>query len=131
MSFEVIERLHIGNWQEARDAAETIHVVTVAFDSPHIGHIKFDLIDGPGNTLDMFSAAVDHVHLMHKVGKRILVHCHGGRSRSAAVVVAAMMKITGKNLCECYDLLHERNQRTRIHPHMSLLLLRFAGEVGQ
>lgn len=120
---EVIPRLHIGNWHDARENLNTMHVVTVACDSPVTGRVKFDLIDGPGNNRELIVQAANYVMDAHDYGDNVLVHCHGGRSRSGVVTVLAMTKITGKNVCECYDLLVNTHKSTRIHPFLSKLLL--------
>lgn len=124
---EVIPRLFIGNWHEARDNSEALHVVTCAHDSPFTGHAKFDLIDGPGNEAALLRAAAQYVVEAYERGERVLVHCHGGRSRSATVVTLALTKITNKPLCEVYDLLANAHDRTRIHPHLSILLFEILG----
>ncbi len=119
---EVITRLWIGSWRDAEERASAMHVVTVAHDSPFTGIAKFGLIDGPGNAPELLNAAADHVCEAYEGGATVLVHCHGGRSRSAAVIVLALSKITGKSLCELYDLLANKHDKTRIHPHLSALL---------
>lgn len=120
---EVISRLFIGNWMEASENAGSMYVVTCACDSPFTGNARFDLIDGPGNNLQTILDAADHVAKAHAEGKTVFVHCQGGRSRSGIVTVLAMVKITGKSFCECYDALAIAYERTRIHPHLSLLVL--------
>jgi hypothetical protein len=126
---ELISRLFIGNWHEARDNhyKNALHVVTVAHDSPYIGDAHFKLVDGPGNSLEEFVAAVDYVCKVYNNMQRVLVHCVGGRSRSAAVIVAAAVKLTGRPFCEVYDDLLRKHDGpgwgARIHPYLSLLLL--------
>lgn len=123
---ELIPRLSIGNWHEAR-SAQGFHVITCAVDSEFIGHEHFKLIDGPGNDQQVFNAAVEATCKAHDEGKTVLVHCIGGRSRSAAVIVAAAVRITKKPLCEVYDrLLHLHDgpgYGARIHPYLSVMML--------
>jgi len=123
---EVIQNLFIGNWHEARDA-QGMYVVTVAIDSEFIGHEHFKLIDGPGNNVEEFCNAVDSVCKAHRNGDKVLVHCVGGRSRSAAVIVAAVTVLTGTSLLNAYDALIYKHDFTgsgaRIHPYLSLILL--------
>lgn len=123
---ELIPNLFIGNWHDAKQATD-MHIITVAGDSPFIGHEHFPLIDGPGNDATIFHAAVDAVIAAHRQGKRILVHCIGGRSRSAAVIVAASAKLTSQPLCALYDeLIRLRcadERGIRIHPHLASMLL--------
>lgn len=126
---ELIPNLCIGNWHEARDAKD-MHIVTVAHDSPFVGHAHFHLVDGPGNDATVFDAAVDAVVEAHTSGKKVLVHCVGGRSRSAAVIIAAAVKLTARPFCEVYDELLKKHDFTgggaRIHPHLSTILLKYA-----
>ncbi len=123
---ELIPGLFIGNWHEARSAVD-MHVVTCAVDSEFIGDAYFTLIDGPGNSQEQFSAAVGYVCNAHAVHDKVLVHCIGGRSRSAAVIVAAAVRITGRPFCEVYDDLlrmHDgHGSGARIHPYLAMLLL--------
>lgn len=127
---ELIERLFIGNWHEARDA-RGFYTITCAVDSQFIGHEHFKLIDGPGNSQEEFDAAVNAVCKAHKDGQNTLVHCVGGRSRSAAVIVAAATRITGRPLCDVYDELLRKHDGpgygARIHPYLAMLLL-FSGD---
>jgi hypothetical protein len=123
---ELIPNLFIGNWHEARDA-QGFHVVTVAYDSEFVGDQHFHLIDGPGNSVIEFRGAIEGVCRAHGEGKKVLVHCVGGRSRSAAIIVAAATKITGRPFCEVYDELlfkHDGPGRgARIHPYLSVMLI--------
>ena len=119
---ELIPRLFIGNWHEARDSRD-FYKITCAIDSEFIGDQHFKLIDGPGNSPELFASAVDAVCEAYKSPHKILVHCVGGRSRSAAVIVASAARITGRPLCTIYDTLLGRHDCTRIHPYLSLLLL--------
>lgn len=128
---ELIPRLFIGNWHEARDYhhRDGLYVVTVAVDSEYVGDAHFKLIDGPGNSPEEFDAAVDHVCFAHNNMHRVLVHCVGGRSRSAAVIVAAAVTLTDRPLCSVYDELLRKHDGAgtgaRIHPHLAKLLLRY------
>lgn len=125
---ELIPNLFIGNWHEAR-SAQGFYIVTVAGDSPFVGQEHFCLIDGPGNDTEVFRQAVNAVHVACQQNKKVLVHCIGGRSRSAAVIVAAATKLTGRPLCEIYDELLRKHDGpgygARIHPHLSKLLLEY------
>ena len=124
---ELIPNLHIGNWHEAR-GTHGFYVVTVACDSPFVGHRHFALVDGPGNSEITFRAAVDAVIEAYSCEKKnVLVHCISGRSRSAAVIVAAAVKLTNRSFCEIYDELLRKHDGTRIHPHLAVLLLNFLG----
>jgi len=118
-------KLSVGNWQEAEHAKRRgEHVITVANDSPFEGgDQKFGLIDGPGNSVGLFWDAVEAVRLaVEQVRKPVFVHCVGGRSRSVAVCVGAYRQLKRINLCEAYDQVIMKHDKSRIHPHLSKLL---------
>lgn len=85
----------------------------------------------PGNLASIFHGAVEAAVKAHAAGEKVLIHCVGGRSRSAAVIVAAAVKLSGQPFCEIYDLLlrlHDggTGKSARIHPHLAPLLLEYA-----
>lgn len=122
MREEIIPNLWVGNWQSAQKAVG-MHVITVAIDSPFIGHEHFTLVDGPGNSPVLFNLAVDAVvNAVEQYGKPVLVHCVGGRSRSCAVATGAVARLRKCNIHEAYDLLIAKRDITRIHPALSWLL---------
>lgn len=121
---KLIDRLEIGDWFAARDLASSGRwIVTVAIDSPVVGNQHFRMVDGPGNEEKLFRDAVDAVVGAHRNGKSVLVHCVGGRSRSAAVCAAAIAQLKQKTLCEAYDFVIATHPPARIHPHMGKFLL--------
>lgn len=122
---EVIPNLFIGNRDDAKANIGNFYIITVANDPElnGIGNEKFDLVDGPGNDIHVFLNAVKAVVSSYRYQNKVLVHCHGGRSRSGAVVTAAIMMILNKNMCEAYDLLISKHIQTRIHPYLSKFLL--------
>jgi hypothetical protein len=58
------------------------------------------LIDGPGNPPERFMRAVRLLGEMASRHAPVLVHCHAGRSRSAAVVCKYFMQKEGDSLAE-------------------------------
>lgn len=122
MLTKLIDRLSIGNWQDAERHAPNYHVVTVAVDSPFIGHEHFKLVDGPGNPPQVFHAAVAATIAAHKHGRDVLVHCVGGRSRSAAVCVAAITALQNRSVFDAYEHVITKHSEARIHPYLSKFL---------
>lgn len=121
---ELIPRFYIGNWREAQIAPENFHVVTCMNDeSGFCRNARFELVDGPGNEITLLIAAIEHVVKTYAEGATILVHCHGGRSRSATVSIASIAKIRCLSLCEAYDLVKDKHEITRVHPYLSKMLL--------
>jgi len=113
---EIIPRLCLGDWMAARDSHSDFHVVTVAVDSPFIGDEHFKLVDGPGNSRLEFDKAVCSVAEAYNQGKSVLVHCVAGQSRSAAVVVSALMALQDLDWCQAYNLVIKQKPNVRIHP---------------
>lgn len=59
-----------------------------------------DLIDGAGNPPEKFLRAVQLLKELVKDSPPVLVHCHAGQSRSAAVVCKYFMQEEGNALAE-------------------------------
>jgi len=59
-----------------------------------------ELIDGAGNPPEKFLRAVGLLKELVSKHSPVLVHCHAGQSRSAAVVCKYFMKEEGKGLAE-------------------------------
>jgi chemotaxis response regulator CheB len=121
-------KIYISGWDDAEKAMKSLnrtYVVTVAVDSPVTGHQKFSLVDGPGNDPEVFRLAVDVVvrAAQSAIESAILVHCVSGRSRSAAVCVAAIAKLNNISICEAYDRCIAIDDKIRIHPALGKLLL--------
>jgi hypothetical protein len=55
--------------------------------SKGIEYAQCGLMDGPGNNMASYYAAVMMLASLVRAGKRTLVHCHKGQSRSPAVVI--------------------------------------------
>ena len=91
---EIAANLHVGGWHDARDRrAEFDVIINCAVDAPHNGDHQFSLVDGPGNDPQEFAAAVDEVYRHFSAGKRVLVHCVAGMSRSVTVTAAALHRM--------------------------------------
>lgn len=55
---------------------------------------KIGMVDGPGNDILQMVAALILLHWLVTTGKRVLVHCHAGQSRSV-MVCAAYLSLVG------------------------------------
>ncbi len=58
--------------------------------------------------MDHLEAATGFIHTQIAAGKKVLVHCKAGVSRSPTVVLAYLTKYGNMNLREAYFLLKER-----------------------
>jgi atypical dual specificity phosphatase len=101
----ITDQIAIGNYREAGDraalAAQRIRSVLSldgTLSTPHaaglgvVEVVGYRLIDGEGNDPRIFRLAIDDLQRLIEVSPPVLVHCHAGRSRSAAVVAAYLMR---------------------------------------
>ena len=106
-------------------AFEITHVLNTAielrdFTYPDIAglnvkHIVFE-DDEEENLLEHLDDCVDHIHKAIGEGGNVLVHCIGGVSRSASVIVAYLVKYEKKTLREAY--FHVLNSRRGVSPNL-------------
>jgi len=71
------------------------------------------------NIETQFDAAFDFIETAKKFGERVFVHCMLGRSRSAALVIAYLMREQKKTLREAFD--HVRSRRTIVKPNSGFM----------
>lgn len=104
MHCEIIDNLWISDIQDAREQSTEQFdlVVTVCQDSveENVGcsYIHYPLADdeiavknwGGECSYDLFEAAALNVLTALRADQRVLVHCHAGQNRSAAVCAAAL-----------------------------------------
>jgi protein-tyrosine phosphatase len=117
----ITEEIAIGNYLAAQDTEllkrEGISSV-VSLDGTLAGRAPPDLelriieaftfVDGPGNDLRLFRAAVDAVSRCVKETGKVLVHCHAGRSRSAIVVAGYLMQSRGLDPEQALDVVRAK-----------------------
>jgi hypothetical protein len=124
---EVAPNVCVGGWSAARDyGSEFDVIINVAIDAPDFGGYHFNLVDGPGNKREEMQAAIACVEEHVKAGKRILIHCVAGRSRSVTVTAAALSRISGRTFDETLRLIAPLRGLTGQHPfwpHSALLEL--------
>lgn len=119
---QVTDTLIIGDWQDAARISRYVleptvgwKIMTVAFDSPFTGDIKFNLVDGPADgNLDEFERAVDKLTELQNNKIPTLIHCVSGVSRSAAVVIAYLMRSEKISYGEAFARV--QNRRPSIKP---------------
>ncbi len=119
---QVADNLWVGNSHDGQNA-EVDAVLNVAVDLhikrgwPGIVYAQVGLVDGPGNTLGSYHAAVLVLSALMNTGKRVLVHCHMGQSRSVAVVVMYLHLVGGRGWDNILTLLRERVEVEMPEPH--------------
>lgn len=117
---KITDCLWIGNSKDATDAnlpAEGINaMLNVAHDlqgkrgwTDNIVYAQCGLIDGPGNHIATYHAAILMLAALVADGKRVLVCCHNG-GRSLAVVLCYLNLTGGRGWDGWLSLLRERNE---------------------
>jgi protein-tyrosine phosphatase len=98
----ITDTIGIGDSSDSRQppsACDAILNVAVDLDIPmtqgNVHRHKVGLVDGPGNDDFILLSAVLVLHALSRKYRRILVHCHEGKSRSVMVVSAYVSVITG------------------------------------
>lgn len=91
----------------------------------HIAHkLVLDINDSPTATDrmrdDVLPQALAFLDQHHDAGRRILVHCSAGRSRSATVLIAWLMKRLPKPYEDVYELM---NNKRNIQPNQGFITL--------
>ena len=81
-----------------------------------IEYAQIGLIDGPGNPLAAYCAAILALETLRKRHDQVLVCCHAG-SRSFAVVLMYLNLISRNGWDGCLDILRERVDWTFPVPH--------------
>jgi protein-tyrosine phosphatase len=80
------------------------------FKSPGVETLFVGVVDGQPLTSENIREGVAYVRKQHKKGKRILVTCGAGVSRSVTFSVAALKEIEGLTLEEAYLSIRERHK---------------------
>ena len=125
---EVAPGVFIGGWHDARDHAHEFDaVINCAIDAPCYGGAHhFPLVDGPGNARELMQSAIEQVITEMKAGRRILVHCVGGKSRSVVVTAMALSRVTGVSFSDAIDSIVEARglaEPVGYKPHSALVEL--------
>jgi protein-tyrosine phosphatase len=125
---KITDKLWLGNSSDANNvdgllANKITAILNVAVDLPTRWEYPFDpyvvahcgLVDGPGNPTALYSSAVLQLLGLIEQGHTVLIHCHEGRSRSPAIVLAYLL-ISGtcKNVLEATQYLIERRPQMNI-----------------
>ncbi len=110
---KITDSIWIGNYLDAadREAREREGIRAILCldgcmagkDAADVGTERLEvveLIDGAGNPPEKFLRAVRLLKELISKHSRVLVHCHAGQSRSAAVVCKYFMQYEGNSLAE-------------------------------
>ena len=110
MASEILPWLFVGNWQEAQTLSRDEWVTfTCAHDSPFKGTFFYPMRDGadcPPNLIDEAAQQIKDAEPFLN-GRKILVHCMSGFSRSPAVVVRYLC-MTGMTFNDAVKLVESK-----------------------
>jgi atypical dual specificity phosphatase len=124
---EVLDGLYISSGCAAArlhelKARKVTHVVNAAptielnYHPEHLQYMVVDVLDGPQEPISAHFERVNAwVHAARTSGGCVLVHCHGGVSRAAALVLAYLMK--SENLGYEVALARLRSARPVVQPN--------------
>ncbi|XP_044156583.1 dual specificity protein phosphatase 12 [Bufo gargarizans] len=123
----VLPGLYVGSASDASDvqslhAADITHILTVDSTEPKDLHLSFQktfihlLDDYSADLLSCLPKCLQFLKdALEKPGSCVLVHCHAGVSRSAAVIAAYMMNTTKCTFEEAYQRLQDKKTDIKIH----------------
>jgi atypical dual specificity phosphatase len=87
---------------------------------PTIEYEKVNILDLPTTSIQpYFDRLTDRIHENLQQGKKTLVHCYVGRSRSATIILAYLMKYKQMSLREAFHYL--RSRRHIIGPNFGFI----------
>jgi len=111
MLFEMLPGLYIGGWPAAANACRgkilgpKVYVVNLANGKPMVSkkgvmvRVNDDLKEESMRIMDdAIDKVTEGVRVAMEHGLPVIVHCHAGRQRSAAVIAAYIMKYEGLDL---------------------------------
>jgi hypothetical protein len=111
MLFEMLPGLYIGGWPAASSACKSktlgpkVFVVNLANGKPMVSkkglmvRVNDDMKEGSMLILEeAMQPVVEGIRTAMERGIPVIVHCHAGRQRSAAVIAAYIMKYEGLDL---------------------------------
>lgn len=131
---KITDNIYIGSSQDAQHrkpqlkAAGITAILNVARDLTNATttHKEFQLyhvgiMDGGGNNQNMANAAFLVLSALLADGHKVLVHCHEGKSRSAGLVAAYLVRALGQfnDVEEAIEFL--RTKRPRVNPNAEIV----------
>jgi len=105
------------------------YIINAAVELPntfeHTGlfvYKRLELHDHPSqhiSVVDVFESAFKFIDEARRQNLRTLVHCRGGRSRSATIVIAYLMKTNNWTLQQAYE--HVQSRHPKLSPNLGFM----------
>ncbi|CAM9515126.1 unnamed protein product [Phaeothamnion confervicola] len=138
---EILPGVFLGNAAAASDleglkSIGVTSVVTANGKAPAFPEdLKYAVVNVNANSSGVIKYLPESLDLIENAvgsGESVLIHCYHGTGRSAAVAVAATMKLENKTFEEAHALVQERRPGTDIPENMlaELAALKFEKETG-
>jgi predicted protein tyrosine phosphatase len=100
---------------DAGDQRQTTPMVQMREEAGGVRVLQFVFPDSAEVDLTLFvPAALDFLDEARRAGRRVLVHCHAGHSRSVALLLAYLLLRCDMSLREGWELVRAR--RSCVHP---------------
>lgn len=84
------------------------------YEKNSIAYQRLHVLDITLPTPEIISAGVDFIHDQIQDGRKVLIHCAKGRSRSATLIAAYLMKHEGMSFDEANGLMKEKRPLTKL-----------------
>jgi hypothetical protein len=125
---KVTDNIWIGNSDDAKHADLNTEGISAILNCAHdlqgvrgwgdnVLYGQCGLQDGPGNRLSTYHAAVLMLYSMIADGRKVLVHCHMGQSRSVAVAIMYLHMTQGRGWDYWRKVIRERRETPEHTPH--------------
>lgn len=124
---EIRDHLYLGSARAVSDEAllrerGITHIVNATVELPNelernFTYLRLDLDDDQKvNIMDAIETCYNFIEECRNEGGKVLVHCQAGISRSAAVVIAYLMKEEGMSLRDAF--FYVKSKRSQIGPNV-------------
>jgi protein-tyrosine phosphatase len=111
----ITDQIAIGNHIDAWELPEPVDAILCLKEGccdmrDDVDAVCIPLVDGPGNDPRAVSEAVSYLSEVVNEGRRILVHCHAGRSRSVVIVARHLMANQLMTPERALELIHAKRE---------------------
>ena len=125
--------LYIGNYREAgdelllrsREISAVLHLIFGITLPPDIERLCTPVADGTWIPIEQLERGVAFVRAQKAAGRKVLIACAAGISRSTSFTMAVLHEEEGLNLLEAYRTIHEVHPNAQPHPALLRSLIQY------